>query len=189
MKQCWLFLIPQNRPPAIFWQFLREGYLVHCYYMGHRVEPSTTGYCSTCTCSALINLSKRSERPCIPHCYSKTHQYHAVIGLIINYICSYFVGPWNMQPSIGFNEIEWRAVFTFVDRTSLSIRPFCLSCYTEFRRTGWLEYSSVKSKKSSCSCTIYIVTKSDEFVQSRRFICNTWLINIFQCLSSVIILK
>ena len=23
-----------------------------------------------------------------------------------------------------------------------------------------------------------IVTKSDEFVQSRRFICNTWLINI-----------
>ena len=35
----------------------------------------------------------------------------------------------------------------------------------------------------------YVVTKSDEFVQSRRFICNTWLINIFQCLSFVIILK
>ena len=29
-----------------------------------------------------------------------------------------------------------------------------------------------------------IVTKSDEFVQSRRSICNTWLIYIFQCLSS-----
>ena len=34
-----------------------------------------------------------------------------------------------------------------------------------------------------------IVTKSDEFVQSRRFICNTWLINIFQGISSVLILK
>ena len=36
---------------------------------------------------------------------------------------------------------------------------------------------------------IFIVTKSDEFVQSRRFICNTWLIYTFQCLSSVIIVK